>query len=145
MTGIFCPQTLTFDPIAIHLPVIMGDVEKKKILTTSQERSPVNPWHHLDVTVISQTRHILTSQMWDKLDVTVISQTPHMLTSQMWDNLDVTVISQTPHMLTSQKWCHRDVTGTSNKDVTVWHVCDIFLLDVETVLHATSITAHTLT
>ena len=38
MTGIFCPQTLTFDPIAIHLPVIMGDVEKKKILTTSQER-----------------------------------------------------------------------------------------------------------
>ena len=30
MTGNFCPQTLTFDPIAIHLPVIMGDVEKKE-------------------------------------------------------------------------------------------------------------------
>ena len=96
---------------------------------------PVNPWHHLDVTVISQTPHMLTSQMWDNLDITVISKTPHILTSQMWHNLDITVISQTPHMLTSQKWYQRDVTGMSNKDVTVWHVRDIFLLHVGSVLH----------
>ena len=95
---------------------------------------------HLDVTVISQTPLILTLPMWDNLNVIVISQTPHMLTSQMWDDLDVTVISQTPHMLTSQKWCQRDITGMSNKDVTVWHVCDIFLFDVETVLHVTCTT-----
>ena len=104
---------------------------------------PVNPGHHLDVTVISQTPHMLTSQMWDNLDITVISktshlltsqmwhnlditvisQTPHLLTSQMWDNLDVTVISQTPHMLTSQKWCLRDVTEIQTK----MSQCDMFV------------------